>query len=93
VDGPLFIIPPMCYTMVSNLKEDEMSISLAGDTQAQADCIHHWDIVGIHDINPATEKPYGVRTPGKCRKCGKRAMFNSKAVEHTKDSFIVGAPE
>ena len=70
-------------------------ISLAGDSKAQAECNpHHWDIVGIHDINPATGNRYGNRTPGKCRKCGKRAMFDSKAVEHTKDSFIVGkAPE
>ena len=72
----------------------ENQISLAGDSQAQADCIHHWDIVGIHDINPATGNQYGVRTPGKCRKCGKVAMFDSTAVQHTKDSFIVGkAPE
>ena len=66
-----------------------MSISLAGDTQAQADCIHHWDIVGIMDINPNTGNPYGARTPGTCRKCGKRKMFSSTLIQHTKENFTV----
>jgi hypothetical protein len=34
-----------------------MSISLAGPSQAQTDCIHHWDIVGSHDVIPKSITP------------------------------------
>jgi len=68
-----------------------MSISLAGDTQAQADCKpHYWDIVGIMDINPNTGNPYGNQTPGTCRNCGAVRMFSSVAIQHTKGDFTVG---
>ena len=67
-----------------------MSISLAGETQAQADCIHHWDIVGIHDINPKTNQRYGTRTPGTCRNCKTVRMFSSAEITHTKGDFTVG---
>ena len=67
-----------------------MSISLAGESQAQADCIHHWDIVGIHDINPKTDQRYGTRTPGTCRNCGAVRMFSSVAIQHSKGDFTVG---
>jgi len=66
-----------------------MSISLAGITQAQADCIHHWDIVGTHDINPATGRRYGKNTPGTCRHCGLERMFDSSPAQHTKDTFTL----
>lgn len=90
MDGPLFIISPMCYTMVSNLKEDEMSISLAGATQAQEDCNpHHWDIVGIHEINPDTGKVYGNRTKGTCRKCKLERMFSSAQIQHKKGDWTL----
>jgi len=67
-----------------------MSISLAGDSLVQADCIHDWDIVGIHDINPSTGNPYGTRTPGTCRKCKRVRMFSSVAIQHSKGDFTVG---
>lgn len=68
-----------------------MSISLAGKPKAKAECPpHEWDIVAVYDINPATGKPYGTNTPGTCRKCRKVSMFDSTAVQATKDDFIVG---
>ena len=90
MDGPLFIMAQMCYTMVSHLKEDKMSISLAGPTQAQTDCIHHWDIVGIHDYNPKSGKRYGNNTPGTCRNCGATRMFFSGVTDTQRGDFKVG---
>ena len=68
-----------------------MSISLAGEPKAQAECNpHHWDIVAVYATNPATGKPYGTDTAGTCLKCGKVSMFDSTAIQATKDDFIVG---
>lgn len=68
-----------------------MSISLAGETQAQADCNpHYWDIVGVDDINPKTNLRYGNRTPGTCRNCKAVRMFSSAQITHTKGDFTVG---
>ena len=91
MDGPLFIMPQMCYNKVSHLKEDNMSISLAGPTQAQTDCIHHWDIVGMHDDNPTSGKHYGVNTPGTCRNCGTTRMFFSGTTDIRREDFKVGS--
>ena len=66
-----------------------MSISLAGSTQAQIDCIHYWNIVGIHDINTKTNERYGNRTPGKCRKCNLERMFSSVLKQYRKEDFTV----
>ena len=71
-----------------------MSISLAGPTQGQTDCTHHWDIVCSIDINPKTGKAYGQNTPGTCRKCGLERVFSSRAIQHAHDDFKVAkAPE
>ena len=66
-----------------------MSISLAGPTQAQTDCIHHWDIVGVNDINPKTNQRYGNRTKGTCRKCKLERMFSSADVQHKKGDWTL----
>ena len=73
-----------------------MSISLAGPSQAQTDCIHHWDIVGSHDVIPKSITPenpegrqYGGRTPGICRNCHQERMFSSSLAQFKKEDFTL----
>ena len=53
----------------------------------RSNCIHHWDIEPSHKVvfflspndvdGEGSWKPYGSRSPGKCRKCGAARMFRN----------------